>query len=84
MPEEFLQADDIAADRGIDLAIGALEIGVGDHPWATVTGAANIDRVEIPRLDQPVQVRVEEIQPGRCAPVAEQPRFDVLDLQRLA
>ena len=43
-----------------------------------------IDRVEVARLDDAVQVRVDEVQPGRRAPVAEQPRLDVLEPQRLA
>jgi hypothetical protein len=35
-------------------------------------------------VDQPVQVRVDEVQAGRRAPVAQQSRLDVLDLQGLA
>jgi hypothetical protein len=32
--------------------------------------------------DQPVQMDVDEVQPGRRAPVAEQPRLDVIELER--
>ena len=46
--------------------------------------AGDVDRVEVARADRAVQVRVEEVQPGRRAPVAEQPRLDVLEAQRLA
>ncbi len=84
LAEEVLQADRVSADRGIDLAVGALKIRVRDHPGPAVPGPADEDRVEIPRFDHAVQMRVEEIQTGRRSPVAQQPRFDVFDLQWFA
>ena len=35
-------------------------------------------------LDDAIQVHVDEVQPGRRAPVPEQARLDVLERQRLA
>jgi hypothetical protein len=35
-------------------------------------------------LDQPVEMQIDEIQTRSRAPVAQQPRLDVFELQRLA
>ena len=50
-------------------------------PWP---GPDHVHRVEVAGRDDPVQVRVDEVQAGGGAPVAEQPRLDVLGPQRLA
>ena len=50
-------------------------------PWP---GPGDVDRVEVARPDRAVQVRVDEVEPGRRAEVAEQARLHVLRLQRLA
>ena len=62
---------------GIDLAVGAFEIGVADHRRAAVAGAGDVDHVEVVLLDDPVQMHVDEILPRRRAPVAEQHVLDV-------
>jgi hypothetical protein len=49
-----------------------------------VAGAGDVERVEVAFLDRPVQVRVQQVEPGRRAPMAQQPWFDVLGQQRLA
>ena len=84
MAEEFLQSHGIATDRRINLTVGALEIRIRNHPRPAVAGPADEDRIQVPRLDQSVQMRVEKIQARRGSPMAQEPRFDVLDLQRLA
>jgi shikimate kinase len=43
----------------------------------------NVDRVQVVFLDDTVQVNVDEVQPRRRAPVAEQARLDVRQLERL-
>ena len=47
-------------------------------------GAGDENGVQIVRFDRAVDVRVDEVETGRRAPVAEQPRLDVLGAQRLA
>src|SRR5213078_4113183 len=84
LAEEPAQALLVAADVGIDLAVGALEVDVGDEPGAAVPGAGDVERLEAVALDDPVEMGVEEVQARRGPPVAEQPRLDVLDAQRLA
>ena len=74
----------VLADVRIDLAVGPFEVGVRDQRRAAVPGADHVDHVQVVLLDHPVQVRVEEVQAGRGAPVSEQPRLDVLARERLA
>ena len=47
-----------------------------------MTGTDDIDHVQIVFFDQPVQVDINEIQPGRGAPMPEQTRLDVFELER--
>jgi hypothetical protein len=84
LAEEPAHALFIQPDARVDLAVGALQVGVRHQPWAAVTGPRDVDRVQVARLDLPVEVRVDEVEAGRGAPVAEQPRLDVLLAQRLA
>ena len=60
----------VGRDVGVDLAVGALEVGVRDEPRAAVAGAGDVDRVEVARPDRAVHVRVDQVEPGRRAPVA--------------
>ena len=48
-----------------------------------MTGAGDVDHVEVMLPDQPVQVNVDEIQAWRRSPVAEKPRLDVILCERL-
>ena len=68
---------------GIDLAVGPLQVGVGHEPGPAVAGAGNVDDVEVLLANDPVQVRVDEVQPGGGAPVPKEPRLDVGGGERL-
>ena len=68
---------------GIELAVGAFEPGVGDHPRTAVARPADVDHVQVVFFDQPVAMGVNEVQAGRGAPVPQQPGLDVLEAQRL-
>ena len=59
----------ILADVRIDLAVSALEISVAHDGRAAVPGAGDVNHVEVVFLDDPVQVHVDEVLPGRRAPV---------------
>ena len=50
----------------------------------TVSRAGHIDHVQIVGADDAIEMRVNEILPGRRAPVSEQHAFDVCELQRFA
>ena len=72
----------VLRDVRIDLAVGAFEPSVGDHPGTAMAGAADVDHVEAARLDDAIEVHVDEIEAGCRPPVAEQPRLDVGAFQR--
>ena len=46
-------------------------------------GADDVGQVQVIALDDPVKMNAEHVQAGRRSPVAEQPRLDVLALERL-
>jgi len=80
--EEALHPLLVLRHVGIDLAVGALQIGVGDQRRAAMARAGDVDHVEVVLLDQPVEMNVDEVEAGRRAPVAKQARLDMLLGQR--
>ena len=82
--EEGPHPGQILGHLRIDLAVGAFQVGVGHHPGTAVAGAADVDDVEVPGPDDPVEVGVDEVETGCRPPVTEQPGLDVLGRQRLA
>ena len=81
--EQLLQPILILADVGIDLAVAALEIGVGHQRRAAMAGAGDVEHVEIVRFDHPVQVDVDEVLTRRGAPMPHHQRLDMRKRQRL-
>ena len=81
--EQALHPLFVAGDVRIYLAVGAFQVGVRDQGRPAVPWAGHIDHVEIVRLDDAVQVGVDEVQARRGSPVPEQPRLYVLLGQRL-
>ena len=73
----------ILGDVRIDLAVGAFQIGIRHQRGFAVTRPGDIDETEIVVLDDAVEMRVDEAQSRRRAPVAEQARFDVGERKRL-
>ena len=84
LPEELLHARLVLRDRGPVLRVGALEPCACAHRRAAVPGPGDEQRVRIVQPDEPVDMRVEQIEAGRRSPVAEQARLDVLGSQGLA
>ena len=82
--EEPFHAGLVPADVGIDFAVAALEIGVGDQGWAAVAGTGDVDHVQIMQSDRPVQMDVDKILPGRRSPVPDHKRLDMRQRERLA
>src|ERR1035437_1129467 len=82
--EQPLQALFVLRDVRIKLAVAALQVRIRDHSGAAVAGARQVDDIQIVVLDQAIEMGVDEVQTGRGPKVAEQPRLDVLDLQRFA
>ena len=84
LPHQRGQSGEVLADAGVDLGVGALEVGVRHECGPAVSGTRDVEAV-LPGLpDQPVQRDVHEGQRGTGAPVAQQAWLDVLDRQGLA
>ena len=77
MLEEFLHPGGVPADVGVNLAVGAFQVRVGDQGRTTVSRADDIDHVQVVFLDDPVQVDIEEVEAWRGSPVAKEARLDV-------
>ena len=84
LAEELAQPVLVAADVGVDLAVGALEVGVGDDAGAAMARSGHVDRVRVAGADRPVEMHVEEVEARGGAEVPEQPRLHLLGDQRLA
>jgi hypothetical protein len=84
LAEERAQPGLVLADRRVQLGVRALEVRVGDDPRPAVTGAGDVDRVEVAGTDRPVHVRPDQVEPGCRPEVAEQARLDLLGGEWLA
>ena len=84
LTEEARHAVFVLCDVRVDLGVGALEVHVRDERRSPMARARDVDHVRVALADQPVEVHVDERQPGRCAPVAEQARLHVISRERLA
>ena len=82
--EQPLHPGFVLADVGIDLAVAAFEIGVGDQGRAAMAGARDVDHVEIVELDRAIEMHIDEILPRCRTPVPDHQRLDVGQRQRLA
>ena len=82
LAEQAAHAVPVAGDARDEFGVAAFEPGAGDHAWAAVAGAADVDHVEVAGADDAVEVGVDEVQPGRGAPMAEQARLDLIKGQR--
>ncbi len=84
LPEQPAQPLGVLGDVGVDLGVGPLEVAVGHRARPAVTRAGDVDRGLGAFPDHPVGVGGDEVQPRGGAPVAQQPRLDVVGVQRLA
>ena len=75
--EQPLHSGFVLADVGIDLAVAAFEVGVGDERRAAMARAGDVNHVEVVDLDRAIEVNVDEILPGRGSPVPHHQRLDV-------
>ena len=82
--EQFLHALFIAADVGVDLRIGAVQIGVGHKEVAAVTRTGDQDHILIVLLDDAIQVDIDEVLSGNGSPVADDLLFHIVTGQRTA
>jgi hypothetical protein len=69
---------------GVNLAVRALQLRVGNQARPAVARARDVDDVRITLADDPIEVRIDKVQPGGGALVSEQSWFDVLNLKRFS
>ena len=55
----------ILRNAGVDLAVGAFQVGVGHQARATVARPGDVDDVDVAGADDAVQVRIDEVE-ARC------------------
>ncbi len=84
LTEQLAETLLVMADVGIDLGVRTLEICVGDNAGTAVTRPDHVDDIEVTSLDHPVQMGIDQVEPGRRAEVAEKPGFDVLGCERFS
>ena len=65
------------------LRIGPFEITLRDQSRPAVAGTRNINNAGIFFLDEAIQMHVNKILARRCAPMSQEPRLDMLGLERL-
>ncbi|MNN88935.1 hypothetical protein D3C81_2066810 [compost metagenome] len=81
LPEQSIQTQGVAFHCRVQLCIGTFHVGLGHDSRAAVTWACNKHDVQIVLPDQAIQMGIEQVQPGRCTPVAQQPGLDVAQVQ---
>ena len=81
--EQALHATGVARDRRIEFAVTALEPGVGHQRRSPVAGADQGNHVQIALDDDPVQVRVDEVEARGSTPMSQKPGLHVLERQGL-
>ena len=79
--EQPLHALFVQRDVRIHLAIRAIEPRIRHQGWTAMTGTGDVDHVQITLVDDAIEMRVDEVQSRRGAPVTEQPRLDVFSQQ---
>ncbi len=84
LAEQALHSALVLGDVGIYLAVGTFEIGVCDDARAAMAWPGDENRIQVALPDHTVHMRVNEIEPGRRTPVAQEPRLDVFQPKRLA
>src|SRR5258708_19647426 len=84
LAEEPVHAVGVLPNLWKDLRVGALEIHIGDQRRSAVPRARQVDDLRVALPNQAIKMHVNEAQSRRGAPVAEQPRLDVLGPQWLA
>ena len=82
LPEQTLDTGPILAHLGIDLAVSAFQPACRDKRRTAVPRASQIDRLLPGEANEPGDVDVDERESWAGAPVAKQPRLDVLDAER--
>ena len=74
----------VTADVGVDLAVGAVQVGVGHKEVAAVARTGDQDEVLVILLDNAVQVHVDKVLTGYGAPVPDNLLLHIVAGERTA
>src|SRR5580693_2090383 len=75
LTEQPAQSFGVLADAGVHLGVGAFQVGIGHQARTAMAGSGHVDDAGVAIADDPVQVGVDEVEPGCGAPVPQQPGF---------
>src|SRR5487761_1547269 len=67
----------------IELTVGAFEVRIRDETRTAVSRASDVNDVQIKFFDEAIEMHINEVQSRRRAPVTQQARLNVLNLQPL-
>jgi hypothetical protein len=81
--EEALHPGQVLALIGVNLGIGSFEISIGKDGRCAVARPGNENRIQVIFVDKAVEMDVGEGLTGIRAPMAQESRLRVLNLQRL-
>ena len=82
LAKQPMQSVPAALDRRIAFGIGPFQIGLRHDARAAMARTDDVHHVQIVLFDQPVEVDIEKVQSRRRAPMSQQARLDVLELER--
>src|ERR1700730_698019 len=82
LAEQAFDSVAVELDVRIGFGVGTFQIAVREDAGAAVTRTNDADHVEIAAGDQPVEVRVDEVQARSGAPVPEKTRLYVVEGER--
>ena len=82
MAKQTLQTAAASFDRRIAFRVRAFEIGMRDDAGPAMAGTGDKRHIQGIVFDQPVEMDIKKIQTWRRAPMPEQTRLDVFELQR--
>src|ERR1700680_3422554 len=74
---------DVLGNLRMHVGIRSFEVRASVKRRPSVAGSRDVNNICIGFADQPVQMHVDEILPGGCAPMPQQARLDVLFFERL-
>ena len=81
--EQLLHPFLVLRNVRIHFAVGSFQPRVGDDARSAVTGADDVDHVDVALLDNPIEMHVDEVQSRRRPPMADQARLHVFSRQPL-
>ena len=81
--EQLFQAGFVLRDVRINLTPCTFQVDIAHNRRASVTGACDVEHIQVVLPDDAVQMNIDEVLAWRCAPMGDHQRLHVLQLQRL-